>query len=349
MPSTSSTPGVSPQAHDLVIGSFLHQGTKATQEDGVAVDPNFNAFMEKVAAANGLDCIDIDMSPRRTFVCLLDGHAGPTCKEYVQQRILTQICLEFIRAPGSWPDAMRKAIMEMERKWCRRVCEHDPADRSGTTITIAILESNQLHCAWTGDSPCWLLDRAGTATAMTTQHRPSLAREQERIEKSGGEIKAKVVEGTGFWRRGGQRKEGPLRVFPSGLNISRSIGDIKYKVPKLGGQEGVVIADPDTRSIDLPSDVEYIVISSDGLSDNLTKGLGESYKPICKGFRNAYDALKEGREDPEPGQEPMEFCADLAAESLVYFAIKRGKSQKYQDNTSMVAICLLDNMKIAPL
>lgn len=40
---------------------------------------------------------------------------------------------------------------------------------------------------------------------------------------------------------------GPHRVFPGRLSVSRSFGDIEAKLAKYGGNERVIIADPEIR------------------------------------------------------------------------------------------------------
>lgn len=40
---------------------------------------------------------------------------------------------------------------------------------------------------------------------------------------------------------------GPYRVAPGRLSVSRTFGDVEAKIPDLGGMEGVVVCDPDTR------------------------------------------------------------------------------------------------------
>ncbi|CAK9022571.1 Protein phosphatase 1L (Protein phosphatase 1-like) (Protein phosphatase 2C isoform epsilon) (PP2C-epsilon), partial [Durusdinium trenchii] len=332
--------------HHVAVGQFLHKGTKNTQEDAVRIEKNLNGLIQHIAQAQSLDISHLDMSLPRTFVALLDGHAGDACMKFVRTKILPILCVEYIRNPADWCKAMERTILSLEAKWAKKVCKGNlAADCSGTTLTTCVMEGAQLHCAWTGDSPCWIQKKDGTTVQVSSQHRPGIESEKSRIERAGGEVRAKVIEIGGLWCLKPTRKEGPLRVFPSGLNISRSIGDIQCKNPRFGGQAGVVIADPETVTVDLEEDFQFLVLSSDGLSDNLNPGPEELSKHLLKGFEAAFHAVREEREEPQPGQRKMDLVADLVAERCVYHAMRKNKKSKYQDNTSALVCCLLDNIK----
>jgi protein phosphatase 2C family protein 2/3 len=41
--------------------------------------------------------------------------------------------------------------------------------------------------------------------------------------------------------------QGPLRVFPGRLSVSKTFGDIEAKRPKYGGNPNVIVCDPDIK------------------------------------------------------------------------------------------------------
>ena len=55
---------------------------------------------------------------------------------------------------------------------------------------------------------------------------------------------------------------GPLRVFPGRLSVSRTFGDIEAKAKKYGGNEKVVVCEPEIKSFKLTDDSDFIVIGS---------------------------------------------------------------------------------------
>ena len=82
---------------------------------------------------------------------------------------------------------------------------------AGCTSTVAVIFKNQLYVGNAGDSRC-VLSRGGQAIAMSTDHKPDLEWEKERIKKAGGEVFDGRVNGN--------------------LNLSRSLGDLEYKKDK---------------------------------------------------------------------------------------------------------------------
>lgn len=64
--------------------------------------------------------------------------------------------------------------------------------------------------------------------------------------------------------------QGPLRVFPGRLSVSRTIGDLEAKVEETGGNPNVVIAEASTKVIDVTDDTDFIVLGCDGIFDKMT-------------------------------------------------------------------------------
>jgi serine/threonine protein phosphatase PrpC len=62
----------------------------------------------------------------------------------------------------------------------------------------------------------------------------------------------------------------PYRVYPGGLSVSRTIGDIESKLGKYSGIPGVVIPVPDIYKIDITDECDFILLGSDGVFDKLT-------------------------------------------------------------------------------
>ena len=63
---------------------------------------------------------------------------------------------------------------------------------------------------------------------------------------------------------------GPHRVFPGRLSVSRTIGDIEAKLPKLGGNPKVVIPTPDIKCFKIRNNYDFIIIGCDGIFEKLS-------------------------------------------------------------------------------
>ena len=63
---------------------------------------------------------------------------------------------------------------------------------------------------------------------------------------------------------------GPHRVFPGRLSVSRTFGDIEAKLPKLDGNPGVVIAEPDIVAFKIRNNYDFVFLACDGVFDKLS-------------------------------------------------------------------------------
>ena len=127
--------------------------------------------------------------------------------------------------------------------------EHDI--QAGCTAVAALLRGPELVVAWAGDSR-GVLSRGGKAIALSTDHKPNQEKERTRIMQAGGFVK---------------NVGGHYRVNGN-LNLSRAIGDLKYKANMAIPPEGQIItAEPDVTQVTLGIDDEFMVLACDGIWD----------------------------------------------------------------------------------
>ena len=92
---------------------------------------------------------------------------------------------------------------------------------------MAVLTGRVLTVANAGDSRAVLCRAGGKAEALSFDHKPQQQTESSRITKAGGFVNQ-------FGRVNGN------------LNLSRSIGDLKYKqVPGISPAEQIITSEPD--------------------------------------------------------------------------------------------------------
>ena len=100
---------------------------------------------------------------------------------------------------------------------------------AGCTATCAVIFKGTLYVANAGDSRAVLGHAGGETTAMSFDHKPRQEKEMNRITKAGGFVNQ-------FGRVNGN------------LNLSRAIGDLKYKqVPDIPPSEQIITAEPDIK------------------------------------------------------------------------------------------------------
>lgn len=133
--------------------------------------------------------------------------------------------------------------------------------RSGSTCIAVAISGKTLVCANVGDSRAILVhEQRGNWTyqPLSTDHKPSLTREYQRITACGGRISP--------YRQPNGDPIGPARVWlsqDSGLAMSRSLGD------SLAHTVGIT-SDPEVQFLELCSLDRAVVLGSDGLWEFVT-------------------------------------------------------------------------------
>lgn len=103
----------------------------------------------------------------------------------------------------------------------------DHAIHAGATAIVAVLTGRVLTVANAGDSRAVLCRAGGATLPLSFDHKPQQEVEMTRITKAGGFVNH-------FGRVNGN------------LNLSRSLGDLKYKqVPGISPPEQIITAEPD--------------------------------------------------------------------------------------------------------
>lgn len=124
-------------------------------------------------------------------------------------------------------------------------------DNKGCTANVLLIKDNILYCANAGDSRC-VLGVKGKAVPMSTDHKPNMLSEKTRILKAGSSISS----------------EGRI---DGNLNLSRALGDLKYKKNKnLKPHEHPITAFPDVKIMPLTATMDFAVIGCDGIWETKT-------------------------------------------------------------------------------
>lgn len=110
-----------------------------------------------------------------------------------------------------------------------------------------------------GDSRAVLCRANGVVQPLSFDHKPQQDREMLRITRAGGFVNQ-------FGRINGN------------LNLSRSVGDLKYKqVPGIPPPDQMITAEPDIMQTALHSDDEFIILGCDGIWDCLSNESAVEY------------------------------------------------------------------------
>eukprot|EP01017_Pseudomicrothorax_dubius_P006038 TRINITY_DN11664_c0_g1_i9.p1 TRINITY_DN11664_c0_g1~~TRINITY_DN11664_c0_g1_i9.p1 ORF type:complete len:255 (-),score=46.00 TRINITY_DN11664_c0_g1_i9:98-814(-) len=117
---------------------------------------------------------------------------------------------------------------------------------------------------------------------------------------------------------------GPYRVFPGGLSLSRSIGDLESKDSRYGGMQNTVISEPEIMCFEITKEHDFIVLASDGIFDVMT-----NQEVIQMVYETATESY--GRLDAHA------ICG-AAVDNILKLSLMR----QSQDNVSVVIIAFED-------
>jgi serine/threonine protein phosphatase PrpC len=213
---------------------------------------------------------DGDVAVRFSAFGLFDGHGGKACAEHCAATMLDRI-VRALDAPGPVPagadaDDAFEARLPAALRDAFAACDTEFLAKdvhSGATATVVVVHGRCVTTASVGDSLAVLdlgvtTGAAAPAARLSPEHRlDTSAAERERIIAAGGEVRATAFED-------GQ-PVGPLRVWPGGLAVSRTVGD-------RDGKKGGVVSEPEVSRVVVPDEQPgfRITLASDGLWDAVT-------------------------------------------------------------------------------
>jgi protein phosphatase 1G len=193
-----------------------------------------------------------------TDFCLFgvfDGHGGHEVAHFVERHFVQELAQNRSFVARRYERALAETFLCMDelllttsgsQELRSLMGQGDLQSIAGCTSVVTLIVGNRLYAANAGDSRA-VLARGGRVIELTTDHKPDMLKEKDRIMRAGG----KVEEG---------------RVMGN-INLSRSIGDFEYKQPKRPAFEHMVTAFPEVRTVDLTPQDDFLVLACDGVWD----------------------------------------------------------------------------------
>ncbi|KAG9450540.1 hypothetical protein H6P81_010505 [Aristolochia fimbriata] len=214
------------------------------------------------------DCQRVPGNPSSAFsvFAIFDGHNGNAAAVFTKETLLTHVLSAIPRGLGrdEWLQALPRALVAGFVKTDKEF--QSRGETSGTTVTFVIIDGWTVTVASVGDSRCILDAQGGVISLLTVDHRlEENEEERERVTASGGEVgRLSIVGGV---------EVGPLRCWPGGLCLSRSIGDMDV------GE--FIVPIPYVKQVKLSSAGGRLIIASDGIWDALSS---EMAAKSCRGL-----------------------------------------------------------------
>eukprot|EP00755_Sulcionema_specki_P018654 Sspe_Gene.67452::Locus_39795_Transcript_2_3_Confidence_0.400_Length_4557::g.67452::m.67452 len=218
--------------------------TSATVDVGLSSMQGWRKMMEDAHS-----CIVDDAT---VLLGVYDGHCGTEVAEKVSRELPQTIISRvsgMIVPPAAAGQVVQHVFEDIDAKL---VTEHPVG---GCCAVVLYIRDNRAIIANLGDTRAFLC-RDGKAVPLTSDHRPVVQSEADRITAAGGKVSGKRLEVPGV---------------QGGLSVSRAFGDHIFKqVENKGVKEQPVIPTADVTVFDLQNNDEFIVLGCDGAFEKLT-------------------------------------------------------------------------------
>eukprot|EP00419_Tripos_fusus_P077273 CAMPEP_0172882344 /NCGR_PEP_ID=MMETSP1075-20121228/119937_1 /TAXON_ID=2916 /ORGANISM="Ceratium fusus, Strain PA161109" /LENGTH=305 /DNA_ID=CAMNT_0013735003 /DNA_START=90 /DNA_END=1007 /DNA_ORIENTATION=- len=220
------------------------QGWRARMEDAIVCAPKLEWFAEDAALFG-----------------VFDGHGGAEVSAFVASHIEARL-RDVIQREEAHGHALKQALLDIEDEMrnlnstgSRMVSfgRDGRYDFVGCTAAVGLLTRTTLAVVNVGDSRIFKC-RQGKCVPLTRDHKPESPSERRRIEAAGGTVV----------------RFGPCYRIDCNLNLSRALGDFKYKDSSLAPEDQKVSPVGDVAVIDLDSQDEFVVIACDGVFELMT-------------------------------------------------------------------------------
>ncbi|RNC60470.1 putative protein phosphatase 2C [Trypanosoma cruzi] len=180
------------------------------------------------------------------FFGVFDGHSGSNVARFCAGNLFDFVSKTAAFDEGNYAKALYDGFLAIDK----HLYANYSNERSGCAAIVLFIKEDDLYCGNAGDSRC-VLCRDGEPLPLSNDHKPFLPTELSRIERAGGYV----------WNR---RVNGALA-------LSRAIGDFVFKCNmQVSWDQQAVTSAPEVRFIRLNRDHdEFAVIACDGIWDVL--------------------------------------------------------------------------------
>nr|CAB3487538.1 unnamed protein product [Digitaria exilis] len=194
--------------------------------------------------------VDLNLDPRTatSFFGVYDGHGGPAVSKYCAKHLHIELRKDagFRNDPVA---AIQRTFLRMDtmmasRKAGKELCEYGAGSEYWDNCKKEIRAARFTFC--------------GQAIVLSTDFKPSLPGERERIENTGRTVYVPAGRGN-------------IERIDGEIAISRAIGDLAYKnVEGLSAEQQAITAYPEVRTEAITHDDQFLIIACDGIWDCLS-------------------------------------------------------------------------------
>lgn len=229
------------EAPNLKFGVSSMQGWRMSMEDAHIAEPNFDESASLFA--------------------VFDGHGGPEVAKFCSKHFPLALMENPKYAEGKYKEALEQTFLKMDEMLLSddgsTLLKEFKADGdannsfAGCTAIVVLMINDIIYVANAGDSRAVLYTTNNEVIPLSTDHKPDLEAEKQRIHKAGGYV-----------------SDGRVN---DNLNLTRAIGDLEYKKnPALEPEEQIISAFPDVVEHKITKSDKYLLIGCDGIWETLS-------------------------------------------------------------------------------
>ncbi|KAL8539245.1 hypothetical protein ACS0TY_001029 [Phlomoides rotata] len=237
-----------PARIDIPVASLRFEGSKTASDldrssEIVFEGEGYSVYSKKGRRGGVLEdryaaVLGLQGDSKQAFFGVFDGHGGAGAAEFASKNLEENVMNEVSKGSEAIEEAVKEGYLTTDSDFLKKEI------RGGTCCVTALIHEGDIVVSNTGDCRA-VMSRGGVAEALTVDHRPSLDEERKRIENLGGYVDCCH----GVWRVDGS------------LAVSRAIGDRHLKQ--------WVTAEPETKVFKIRPELEFLILASDGLWDNV--------------------------------------------------------------------------------
>lgn len=196
--------------------------------------------------------LGIEGCPDYNFLAVFDGHGGHFVSSFSAKNLLRFITdtpewKRDHRTPKGISEAFKRGFLNLDTQLRQQPVVVSGEDHSGSTAIASFVTPTHLIVANCGDSRCVLI-RGGQVVEMSRDHKPYNEEEKRRIERAGGMVAMRRVNGD--------------------LAVSRALGDFLYKHKRdMADEDQQVSALPEVIEVERTDADQFLVLACDGIWD----------------------------------------------------------------------------------
>ena len=294
-----------------------------------------------------------------SFFGIFDGHGGSECSEFLRDNLLKIICdNEHFKTDIKL--AIKEGFKKADEIYLKKCINNNIIiNNNGSCALILLLVDNNIYIANLGDSRCLISLKNGTIQkSVTRDHKPDKDYEKKRIIFNGGKIyQSQTILNLNLIANLDENNNndennfeqnclnnklllGPYRVFPGKLSVSRTIGDPEAKLSKFGGNNKVVINEPDIYYYNLDKDdIDYFILGCDGIFDQL------SIKDVFDCVNIVVNNNKENYINDKYDENKENYWSNVCG-NIVDLILKAAMCRKSLDNVTCIIVSFKDLLEM---